>query len=106
MVYARRMGRNGFGTSANAIWSRAAELYAYALACILIVLVLHRILPESEIYWQPWIGDLDLGDGRLMNAATALLFQPTYLDILPRSAERRVGKDCASTCRSRWSPFP
>src|SRR3546814_18103451 len=22
-----------------------------------------------------------------------------------RSAERRVGKECVSTCRSRWSPF-
>src|SRR3546814_1231369 len=22
----------------------------------------------------------------------------------PRSEERRVGKECASTCRSRWSP--
>src|SRR3546814_15551015 len=23
----------------------------------------------------------------------------------PRSAERRVGKECVSTCRSRWSPY-
>src|SRR3546814_11001386 len=23
-----------------------------------------------------------------------------------RSAERRVGKECDSTCRSRWSPVP
>src|SRR3546814_13254034 len=23
---------------------------------------------------------------------------------IPRSAERRVGKECVSTCRSRWSP--
>ena len=25
--------------------------------------------------------------------------------ILPRSEERRVGKECASMCRSRWSPY-
>src|SRR3546814_4774773 len=25
---------------------------------------------------------------------------------LPRSEERRVGKECVSTCRSRWSPYP
>src|SRR3546814_13716030 len=25
---------------------------------------------------------------------------------LQRSEERRVGKECVSTCRSRWSPFP
>src|SRR3546814_13597500 len=31
-------------------------------------------------------------------------------DVVPspnvgRSAERRVGKECVSTCRSRWSPY-
>src|SRR3546814_11428963 len=25
---------------------------------------------------------------------------------LARSEERRVGKECVSTCRSRWSPYP
>src|SRR3546814_16294804 len=24
----------------------------------------------------------------------------------PRSEERRVGKECVGTCRSRWSPYP
>src|SRR3546814_15338209 len=24
----------------------------------------------------------------------------------PRSEERRVGKECVSTCRSRWWPYP
>src|SRR3546814_18551080 len=26
-------------------------------------------------------------------------------DLLNRSEERRVGKECVSTCRSRWSPY-
>src|SRR3546814_14554390 len=26
-------------------------------------------------------------------------------DIPPRSEERRVGKECVSTCRSRWSRY-
>src|SRR3546814_18707881 len=26
------------------------------------------------------------------------------VDVAARSAERRVGKECVSTCRSRWSP--
>src|SRR3546814_12741036 len=25
---------------------------------------------------------------------------------MERSEERRVGKECVSTCRSRWSPYP
>src|SRR3546814_14712527 len=29
-----------------------------------------------------------------------------YLSIYDRSEERRVGKECVSTCRSRWSPYP
>src|SRR3546814_15979435 len=28
------------------------------------------------------------------------------LESAARSEERRVGKDCVSTCRSRWSPYP
>src|SRR3546814_2140789 len=26
-------------------------------------------------------------------------------DLVERSEERRVGKECVSTCRSRWSPY-
>src|SRR3546814_12012613 len=26
-------------------------------------------------------------------------------DVFHRSEERRVGKECVSTCRSRWSPY-
>src|SRR3546814_15276221 len=26
-------------------------------------------------------------------------------DLVMRSEERRVGKECVSTCRSRWSPY-
>ena len=25
--------------------------------------------------------------------------------LMARSEERRVGKECVSTCRSRWSPY-
>ena len=27
------------------------------------------------------------------------------IDALARSEERRVGKECSVTCRSRWSPY-
>src|SRR3546814_19355747 len=30
---------------------------------------------------------------------------PTYRQPPGRSEERRVGKECVSTCRSRWSPY-
>ena len=30
---------------------------------------------------------------------------PLYHDDILRSEERRVGKECTSWCRSRWSPY-
>ena len=36
----------------------------------------------------------------------ARLFARTNRSVsLTRSEERRVGKECVSTCRSRWSPY-
>src|SRR3546814_739567 len=37
-----------------------------------------------------------------MGLVTAYLF---FLPRIIRSEERRVGKECVSTCRSRWSPY-
>src|SRR3546814_12757252 len=34
----------------------------------------------------------------------AVEYAGTFVPIL-RSEERRVGKECVSTCRSRWSPY-
>src|SRR3546814_12438228 len=39
----------------------------------------------------------------------AVVFARTILNAMiigARSEERRVGKECVSTCRSRWSPYP
>ena len=33
------------------------------------------------------------------------LFQELEKHPTTRSEERRVGKECVSTCRSRWSPY-
>src|SRR3546814_7542045 len=32
-------------------------------------------------------------------------FHTPRIDASARSEERRVGKECVSTCRSRWSPY-
>src|SRR3546814_19101800 len=47
--------------------------------------------------------------GRPQSAATAVKVlrrggTATILGMMPRSEERRVGKECVSTCRSGWSP--
>src|SRR3546814_12020814 len=38
-------------------------------------------------------------------ASPALAQEPIKMGALARSEERRVGKECVSTCRSRWSPY-
>src|SRR3546814_12607603 len=41
-----------------------------------------------------------------LNQETMLgLSPPSIRKYLKRSEERRVGKECVSTCRSRWSPY-
>src|SRR3546814_5075178 len=49
----------------------------------------------------------DIRHAVLGNAATLISFRVGGEDApyLARSEERRVGKGCVSTCRSRWSPF-
>src|SRR3546814_16735043 len=47
---------------------------------------------------------------RLFDRRIRLTSKPTDIFILlfiyaQRSEERRVGKECVSTCRSRWSPY-
>src|SRR3546814_12912619 len=50
---------------------------------------------------------VELADACKMASATpaALLGLTGTYGCLARSEERRVGKECVSTCRSRWSPY-
>src|SRR3546814_7812178 len=40
-----------------------------------------------------------------LTAAVPIKDSAEHLKWLNRSEERRVGKECVSTCRSRWSPY-
>src|SRR3546814_15266507 len=43
--------------------------------------------------------------GELFGMIVADVVQPVRRRESARSEERRVGKECVSTCRSRWSPY-
>src|SRR3546814_20774209 len=45
-----------------------------------------------------------LGTGRLQ-VQLRLLVEPALFVGFLRSEERRVGKECVSTCRFRWAPY-
>src|SRR3546814_11643196 len=44
-------------------------------------------------------------DGTRATVASATAFGQHQCGTPSRSEERRVGKECGSTCRSRWSPY-
>src|SRR3546814_12370015 len=46
--------------------------------------------------WRDWVLDED----------SSRPFIKAALERGIRSEERRVGQECVSTCRSRWSPYP
>ena len=45
------------------------------------------------------------GHGRSDHSSAEFWNVRTWADDLRRSEERRVGKECSVTCRSRWSPY-
>src|SRR3546814_14699064 len=68
-----------------------------------------RGLPKAMA--RPWA---TIGIGVGVFALSAVAFQFIGSEFIPRldernlairSEERRVGKECVSTCRSRWSPY-
>src|SRR3546814_15032682 len=56
--------------------------------------------PDERAVWAfDYVGNVKKSDFALRFATRSKDWTP------PRSEERRVGKECFSTCRSRWSPF-
>src|SRR3546814_14010166 len=60
---------------------------------------------RSEGYYDATI-DLSIdGDARPVQVRLDIDSGPRYRLAAYRSEERRVGKECVSKCRSRWSPY-
>ncbi|MGE0667801.1 MAG: OpgC family protein [Sphingomonadales bacterium] len=84
MVYTGRMAKRGLMGAAPQMWRRALELFVYAVACLAAALVLAKLIPHTHAAWKPWLGDLIGGGPAFKAAALALIYQPTYMDILPQ----------------------
>src|SRR3546814_11441915 len=58
---------------------------------------------SAEATWQDALGyGMSLLD---LEAEVRVRWAPSQVVSGERSEERRVGKECVSTCRSRWSPY-
>src|SRR3546814_17838390 len=82
---------------------------------ILLIIRFWFQIPMNGSYWLLYLGLLSftgagVGLGLSISAVSVTMQQAmlyTFLIIMPlmRSEERRVGKECVSTCRYRWSPY-
>src|SRR3546814_5330571 len=63
----------------------------------------HDVRKEASCNQALGKGDaIELGDARALLEAGKLAFVSFLPGPIERSEERRVGKECVSTCRSRW----
>src|SRR3546814_14356574 len=65
--------------------------------------MLHLCLDETVIGQAFYL--MDHVEGRIAADARLIDIEPGERRTLSRAEERRVGKECVSTCRSRWSPY-
>src|SRR3546814_15316791 len=88
-------------------WSAPRLLFANANQ-------IYFLLPASVSIESFWRGihvdqDIALAVSRPVQGVQGMAMGKTDVpDLLPhlsRSEERREGKECVSTCRSRWSPY-
>ncbi|NEI74797.1 DUF1624 domain-containing protein [Rhizobium lusitanum] len=84
MVYGRKMEKSGYNAASQRVWARAFELYRYAMGIVMAVLVAQMILPGAYRIWYEWLGFTTFDDPLRLAAIGALLFQPTFMDILPQ----------------------
>src|SRR3546814_17724283 len=80
----------------------AASPVALAALAVTVVLALLAAFANWITPQNPYdLMQLDIMEGMLPPGSTNFDGSMTY----HRSEERRVGKECVSTCRSRWSPY-
>src|SRR3546814_5092954 len=71
------------------------EIFEADLAHFLVVAL--RVL-RQQVFVEP-------RPGLMLDLVGAIEHHGHQIRLVIRSEERRVGKECVSTCRSRWSPY-
>src|SRR3546814_4167940 len=94
------------------------SLFDYIRLCWLVNFIMYMFFffkqkTAYEMRISDWSSDVCSSDLGIVTQKTnhftsfAVLFGDpnAYSNQCGRSEERRVGKECVSTCRSRWSPY-
>src|SRR3546814_10654224 len=100
------------------MWS---GMYVYCMCrshvCVIFFFFFFKQKTAYELRISDWSSDVCSSDLERwiwhvgLDAEGTSLLNDLYNDVevgegrLARSEERRVGKECVSTCRSRWSPY-
>ncbi|MDF1585948.1 OpgC domain-containing protein [Marinimicrococcus flavescens] len=84
LIFMKRHERAGAAQVRRRLWGRALELYGWHIGILLAILALSRLMPDSWFVWNRWLGRLYDGGDVYVAAAAALLYQPSYMDILPQ----------------------
>ena len=82
----------------SGIYASAVTVLVVVLAVLLNLIV--RAIPTKYT-------EFDLSEAGLytLSDSSRDIAHALTQDVTIRSEERRVGKECVSTCRSRWSPY-
>lgn len=83
LVQTQRMLRRGAAAMRASVYRRAGELYLYSMGLVLIALALQALLPGAHEAFFNWMGGAGATDARRDIALATLIFQPTFMDILP-----------------------
>src|SRR3546814_6313232 len=97
---------DGVQTCALPIWghpriARAGALAVAAATLSAVVAVLGAIAPRAVRHLADLLEKVPQSPRTAAGHAGVIFVAHTAF----RSEERRVGKECVSTCRSRWSPY-
>src|SRR3546814_13836186 len=67
--------------------------------------IVQHLLPSSFLELDAQLVALDVDDGAIAEFEVEYPLAHAEGGAVIRSEDRRVGKECVSTCRARWSPY-
>lgn len=84
LVQAARMRRHGYAAMRRSVLRRAFELYCYAMVLVVAAIAARTLLPGGVEAFGNWVGFAPVLEPLRAMAIATLLFQPTFMDILPQ----------------------